>query len=143
MRQRFPCLNDDRQLEKGLLAKIIAHIKKPNSRHLALRALTTVTHHGGADICKEISQQAPNLIKLLQITCTQRTWPSRQLRTSSLVLLMNPGNWQASMPKCSSFPSSFLSSPASLTNPVSPHHVLGASCSTADNYRDVILQETR
>ncbi|KAH0833373.1 hypothetical protein J3R83DRAFT_12474 [Lanmaoa asiatica] len=52
--------------QEGLLAKIIALIEKPNSRHLALRALTTVTQHGGSDIRKEISLQAPIMIKVLQ-----------------------------------------------------------------------------
>ncbi|KAG9314772.1 hypothetical protein JVU11DRAFT_3855 [Chiua virens] len=50
----------------GLLAKIIALFDKPNSRHLALRALTVVTRHGGSDIRKEISLKAPILIQILQ-----------------------------------------------------------------------------
>ncbi|KIJ14557.1 hypothetical protein PAXINDRAFT_163312 [Paxillus involutus ATCC 200175] len=52
--------------EKGLLAKIMPLIQQDASRHLALRALTTVTHHGGGDIRKEICLQTPVLIKILQ-----------------------------------------------------------------------------
>ncbi|KAF8123399.1 hypothetical protein EV363DRAFT_1547591 [Boletus edulis] len=52
--------------QEGLLDKIIALINKPNTRHLALRALTTITQHGGSDIRKEILQHAPVMIKLLQ-----------------------------------------------------------------------------
>ncbi|KAF8545622.1 hypothetical protein OG21DRAFT_1528366 [Imleria badia] len=52
--------------QEGLLEKIIALINKPSFRHLALRALTTITHHGGSDIRKEILPHAPVMIKLLQ-----------------------------------------------------------------------------
>ncbi|KAG6370757.1 hypothetical protein JVT61DRAFT_10959 [Boletus reticuloceps] len=52
--------------QEGLLDKIIALINKPNTRHLALRALTTITQHGGSDIRKEILQHTPVMIKLLQ-----------------------------------------------------------------------------
>ncbi|KAF9226356.1 hypothetical protein BS17DRAFT_801007 [Gyrodon lividus] len=52
--------------QKDLLAKIMPLVEQNGSRHLALRALTTVTHHGGGDIRKEISLQTPALIKVLQ-----------------------------------------------------------------------------
>ncbi|KIJ63203.1 hypothetical protein HYDPIDRAFT_176220 [Hydnomerulius pinastri MD-312] len=55
--------------QRGLLTKIMPLIERDSSsesRQLALRALTTVTHHGGADIRREISLQSPVLIKILQ-----------------------------------------------------------------------------
>ncbi|EGO29215.1 hypothetical protein SERLADRAFT_359379 [Serpula lacrymans var. lacrymans S7.9] len=53
--------------EKGLLMKIMPLINKPLCRHLALRALTTVTHHGGAEVRREIAVQAtPTLLGVLQ-----------------------------------------------------------------------------
>ncbi|KAF8551763.1 hypothetical protein OG21DRAFT_1477998 [Imleria badia] len=52
--------------QKSLLAKILPLVEKDNSRHLALRALTTVTHHGGTDIRKEITLHAPTIVKVLQ-----------------------------------------------------------------------------
>lgn len=48
------------------MAKILPLVEKDNSRHLALRALTTVTHHGGTDIRKEITLHAPTIIKVLK-----------------------------------------------------------------------------
>lgn len=48
------------------MAKILPLVEKDNSRHLALRALTTVTHHGGTDIRKEITLHAPTIVKVLQ-----------------------------------------------------------------------------
>ncbi|KAF8434497.1 hypothetical protein L210DRAFT_3613826 [Boletus edulis BED1] len=52
--------------QKSLLAKILPLVEKDNSRHIALRALTTVTHHGGTDIRKEITLHAPTIVKVLQ-----------------------------------------------------------------------------
>lgn len=46
--------------------KIIALIDKANSRHVALKALTTITQHGGSDVRKETSLHASVLIKVLQ-----------------------------------------------------------------------------
>lgn len=48
------------------MAKILPLVEKDNSRHLALRALTTVTHHGGSDIRKEITLHAPTIVKVLK-----------------------------------------------------------------------------
>jgi hypothetical protein len=48
------------------LAKILPLVDNVNSRHLALRALTTVTHHGGTDIRKEITLHAPTIVKVLK-----------------------------------------------------------------------------
>lgn len=48
------------------MAKILPLVEHDNSRHLALRALTTVTHHGGTDIRKEITLHAPTIVKVLQ-----------------------------------------------------------------------------
>lgn len=48
------------------MAKILPLVENDNSRHLALRALTTVTHHGGTDIRKEITLHAPTIVKVLK-----------------------------------------------------------------------------
>ena len=48
------------------MAKILPLVEKDSSRHVALRALTTVTHHGGTDIRKEITLHAPTIIKVLK-----------------------------------------------------------------------------
>ena len=48
------------------MSKIIPLISCPSTRYLALRALTTVTHHGGVDVRKEISLESPNLLKLMR-----------------------------------------------------------------------------
>ncbi|KAH7882394.1 hypothetical protein F5I97DRAFT_1816994 [Phlebopus sp. FC_14] len=52
--------------QKGLLSKIMPLVGQDGSRHLALRALTTVTHHGGVEVRQEICIQAPHLLKVLQ-----------------------------------------------------------------------------
>ncbi|EIW77014.1 hypothetical protein CONPUDRAFT_129170 [Coniophora puteana RWD-64-598 SS2] len=54
---------------QGLLAKLMPLISKAQSadcRRLAIRALTTITHHSGAEIHSEILLEAPALIKVLQ-----------------------------------------------------------------------------
>ncbi|KAG2111771.1 hypothetical protein BD769DRAFT_1630248 [Suillus cothurnatus] len=56
----------DKLFQKGLVSKITPLIKIPSTRYLALRALTTVTHHGGVDIRKEISLESPSLLKIIQ-----------------------------------------------------------------------------
>jgi hypothetical protein len=48
------------------VSKITPLIEIPSTRYLALRALTTVTHHGGVDIRKEISLESPSLLKVIQ-----------------------------------------------------------------------------
>ncbi|KAG2137433.1 uncharacterized protein EDB93DRAFT_766241 [Suillus bovinus] len=56
----------DKLFKKGLVSKITPLINIPSTRYLALRALTTVTHHGGVDIRKEISLESPSLLKVIQ-----------------------------------------------------------------------------
>ncbi|KAG0707957.1 hypothetical protein DFH29DRAFT_979573 [Suillus ampliporus] len=56
----------DKLFQKGLVSKITPLIKIPSMRYLALRALTTVTHHGGVDVRKEISLESPSLLKIMQ-----------------------------------------------------------------------------
>ncbi|KAG1741461.1 uncharacterized protein EDB91DRAFT_1130575 [Suillus paluster] len=56
----------DKLFQKGLVSKITPLIKIPSTRYLALRALTTVTHHGGVDVRKEISLESPSLLKTMQ-----------------------------------------------------------------------------
>ncbi|KAL4078118.1 hypothetical protein V8B97DRAFT_2102188 [Scleroderma yunnanense] len=56
----------NRLFQHGLLSKIMPLIERDGSRRLALRALTTVTHHGGVDIRQEIALQTPTLINVLQ-----------------------------------------------------------------------------
>ncbi|KAF8651578.1 hypothetical protein AX16_004694 [Volvariella volvacea WC 439] len=51
---------------KGLLDKILPLLDKPSARHLALRTLGTVTHHGGGTVRMDIAQKAPLLIKTVQ-----------------------------------------------------------------------------
>ncbi|KAG6836737.1 hypothetical protein H0H93_004143 [Arthromyces matolae] len=51
--------------EKGLLGKLLPLLDIESSRHMALRALSTITHHGGVEIRKEISRQTTS--KLLQL----------------------------------------------------------------------------
>ncbi|OJA09700.1 hypothetical protein AZE42_05563 [Rhizopogon vesiculosus] len=56
----------DKLFQKGLVSKITPLINIPSTRHLALRALTTVTHHGGVDVRKEISLESPTLLKIMR-----------------------------------------------------------------------------
>ena len=50
----------------GLLDKLMPLIDIHSTRHLALRALGTITHHGGAHIRVEIAKHANVLTKLMQ-----------------------------------------------------------------------------
>jgi hypothetical protein len=50
----------------GLVSKITPLINIPSTRYLALRALTTVTHHGGIDVRKEIALESPTLFKVMR-----------------------------------------------------------------------------
>ncbi|KAH7922905.1 hypothetical protein BV22DRAFT_1106350 [Leucogyrophana mollusca] len=56
----------NRLIQKGLLTKIIPLVDIAECRLLALRLLTTVTHHGGVEVRQEISHQAPTLLRVLQ-----------------------------------------------------------------------------
>lgn len=52
--------------ERGILDKLMPLIGIQSTRHLALRALGTITHHGGAHIRVEIAKHANALTKLMQ-----------------------------------------------------------------------------
>ncbi|KAF8180414.1 hypothetical protein BJ912DRAFT_981245 [Pholiota molesta] len=52
--------------EKGIVEKIIPLLNIDETRHLALRALSTITHHGGANIRIEIAKNGNVLSKLLR-----------------------------------------------------------------------------
>ncbi|KAJ7154762.1 hypothetical protein C8R46DRAFT_1005859 [Mycena filopes] len=51
---------------KGFLKQIFPLVDIPSCRHLALRALTTVTHHGGIAIRMEIAKSYQPLLRLLK-----------------------------------------------------------------------------
>ncbi|KAJ7150977.1 hypothetical protein C8R43DRAFT_1005813 [Mycena crocata] len=52
--------------QKGFLEQLIPLLDEPQCRHLALRALTTVTHHGGVEIRLEIARSYQVLVRLLR-----------------------------------------------------------------------------
>ncbi|KAJ7931223.1 hypothetical protein B0H13DRAFT_2247669 [Mycena leptocephala] len=52
--------------ERGFLEQIIPLLDIPSCRHLALRALTTVTHHGGIEIRMAIAKSYLPLLRLLK-----------------------------------------------------------------------------
>jgi hypothetical protein len=53
-------------VSSGFLSKLTPLLSVPQCRHLALRSLSVITHHGGFDARKEIARQTPTLIKLLR-----------------------------------------------------------------------------
>ncbi|KAF5383157.1 hypothetical protein D9615_004964 [Tricholomella constricta] len=53
--------------ERGLLTKLQPLLNMDSTRHMALRALGTITHHGGVSIRKDIARQTtPTLTKLVE-----------------------------------------------------------------------------
>src|SRR6266511_3140044 len=50
----------------GILDKILPLLDVDETRHLALRSLSTITHHGGANIRCEIAKHADKLTKLMR-----------------------------------------------------------------------------
>ncbi|KAJ7731107.1 hypothetical protein DFH07DRAFT_929368 [Mycena maculata] len=52
--------------QKGFLERLFPLLDIPSCRHLALRALTTVTHHGGIEIRMKIAKSYLLLLRLLQ-----------------------------------------------------------------------------
>lgn len=63
---RFPLLFLFLTLYKGILDKILPLLDFDETRHLALRSLSTITHHGGASVRCEIAKHSGTLIKLLR-----------------------------------------------------------------------------
>ncbi|KAF8899811.1 hypothetical protein CPB84DRAFT_1780041 [Gymnopilus junonius] len=56
----------NRLFEKGILEMILPLLHVDETRHLALRALSTITHHGGAKVRTAIAQHANVLTKLIR-----------------------------------------------------------------------------
>ncbi|KAJ7512500.1 hypothetical protein B0H11DRAFT_1951488 [Mycena galericulata] len=52
--------------QRGFLRQLFPLLDVPSCRHLALRALTTVTHHGGVEIRFEIAKWYLDLLRLLK-----------------------------------------------------------------------------
>ncbi|KAL0060710.1 hypothetical protein AAF712_012490 [Marasmius tenuissimus] len=52
--------------DKGFLPKLMPLLEKPNCRHMALRSLNSVAHHGSEHVHTGIAQYIPNLLKLLE-----------------------------------------------------------------------------
>ncbi|KAJ7033142.1 hypothetical protein C8F04DRAFT_1105251 [Mycena alexandri] len=51
---------------KGFLRQIFPLLDIPSCRHLALRSLTTITHHGGVEIRMEIAKSYRPLVRILK-----------------------------------------------------------------------------
>ncbi|KAI0771060.1 hypothetical protein BD413DRAFT_604711 [Trametes elegans] len=56
----------DRLFDKGLLKKVMPFLELDSARHVALQALTMVTHHGGLPARQEIACHNKTLVKLMQ-----------------------------------------------------------------------------
>ncbi|EPQ53631.1 hypothetical protein GLOTRDRAFT_63247 [Gloeophyllum trabeum ATCC 11539] len=55
----------DKLFRAGFLTKLIPLLYVPACRHLALRALSTVTHHGGVESRIEIAKKTPALLEVI------------------------------------------------------------------------------
>ncbi|KAI0672651.1 hypothetical protein C8Q78DRAFT_1020664 [Trametes maxima] len=56
----------DKLFQKGLLSKVMPLLEFDVTRHVALQALTVVTHHGGLPARQEIAKHNPTLAQLLR-----------------------------------------------------------------------------
>ncbi|KAI0351545.1 hypothetical protein OH77DRAFT_1411022 [Trametes cingulata] len=56
----------DRLFEKGLLKKVMPLLEFDSTRHIALQALTVVTHHGGVSARQEIARHNRTLVKIME-----------------------------------------------------------------------------
>ncbi|EIW55597.1 uncharacterized protein TRAVEDRAFT_73443 [Trametes versicolor FP-101664 SS1] len=56
----------DKLFQEGLLSKVMPLIEYDSTRHMALNALSVVTHHGGVVARREIARKNPVLMKLIQ-----------------------------------------------------------------------------
>ncbi|KDQ60127.1 hypothetical protein JAAARDRAFT_174140 [Jaapia argillacea MUCL 33604] len=56
----------DKLFKAGFLSKLFPLIDIPGCCHMALRALSTVTHHGGVAVRTDIAKRTPALVRLLQ-----------------------------------------------------------------------------
>ncbi|KAH9849548.1 hypothetical protein C2E23DRAFT_870488 [Lenzites betulinus] len=56
----------DKLFQEGLLSKVMPLIEYDSTRHMALNALSVVTHHGGVVARREIARKNPILVKLME-----------------------------------------------------------------------------
>ncbi|TBU57428.1 hypothetical protein BD310DRAFT_821584 [Dichomitus squalens] len=56
----------DKLFDEGLLSKIMPLLEYDSTRHMALNALSVVTHHGGELARREIARKNPVLVRLIQ-----------------------------------------------------------------------------
>ncbi|KAI0340351.1 hypothetical protein BDW22DRAFT_414867 [Trametopsis cervina] len=56
----------NRLVKAGLVEKMLPLFDKKSTRYVGLQALSTVTHHGGADFRREIARQTPTLVRLME-----------------------------------------------------------------------------
>ncbi|KAI0634784.1 hypothetical protein C8Q77DRAFT_654669 [Trametes polyzona] len=56
----------DKFFQEGLLSKVMPLLEYDSTRHMALNALSVVTHHGGVVARREIARKNPVLVKLIQ-----------------------------------------------------------------------------
>ncbi|KAI0701962.1 hypothetical protein BC835DRAFT_1411223 [Cytidiella melzeri] len=54
------------QAGKCLVEKMLPLFDKRSTRYVGLQALTTVTHHGGSDVRREIASHTPTLLRLME-----------------------------------------------------------------------------
>lgn len=52
--------------EKGFLKKLFPLLEREHTRHMALVALATITHHGGTQVHTEIAKNTPILVRLMR-----------------------------------------------------------------------------
>jgi hypothetical protein len=53
-------------LRSGFLKKLFPLLERKHTRHMALVALATITHHGGTQIRTEIAKHTPILVRLMR-----------------------------------------------------------------------------
>ncbi|EMD40212.1 hypothetical protein CERSUDRAFT_112416 [Gelatoporia subvermispora B] len=56
----------DKLFKEGFLARLVPLLDIALTRHVALQALSTVTHHGGFEARRDIAQEAPRLVRLME-----------------------------------------------------------------------------
>ncbi|KAI0336663.1 hypothetical protein GY45DRAFT_6348 [Cubamyces sp. BRFM 1775] len=56
----------DKLFQEGLLSKVMPLVEYDETRHMALNALSVVTHHGGLVARREIARKNPQLVRLMQ-----------------------------------------------------------------------------
>ncbi|KAI0371333.1 hypothetical protein BV20DRAFT_1035333 [Pilatotrama ljubarskyi] len=56
----------DKLFHEGLVSKVMPLVEYDSTRHMALNALSVVTHHGGVVARREIARKNPQLVRLIQ-----------------------------------------------------------------------------